>query len=67
MSFELFSYGIEYIEDSQVITMFDIYSGEDVQDAIEAFRRDKPYGKIVGIFKELDVNIPDELRAWNET
>lgn len=64
MSFELFSYGIEYTEGSEVITMFDIYSGEDVYEAIEVFRKDKPHGRIVGVFKQLNVNIPDELRAW---
>jgi hypothetical protein len=48
-------YGIEYSEGSSVITMFDTFSGVDAYEAIENFKKYQPHGKIINIFKRIDV------------
>jgi hypothetical protein len=52
-------YGIEYSEGSSVITLFDTFSGKDVYEAIERFREYQPHGKIICVYKRIDVRVPE--------
>ena len=55
-------YLIEFFESAS--PSYEEYGGEDVYDAIEAFREDHPYGKIQNVY--LNIDVKEEVYESND-